>query len=49
MSSAFMPQSGAKQSFYCTIYYITLNSSCEAQGASKNLKKIVEERVRSQK
>jgi hypothetical protein len=23
------PQSGAKQIFYCTVYYITLNSNCE--------------------
>ena len=38
-----------KQKFYCTVYYITLNSNCEAQRASKNLKKIVEDRVRSQK
>ena len=43
------PQSGAKQIFYCTVYYITLNSNCEAQGASKNLKINVEDRVRSQK
>jgi hypothetical protein len=34
-----------KQNFYCAIYYITLNSNCEAQRASKNLKKIVEDRV----
>ncbi len=38
-----------KQKFYCTVYYITLNSNCEAQRASKNLKKIVEDRVGSQK
>ncbi len=38
-----------KQNFYCTVYYITLNSNCEAQRASKNLKKIVEDRVGSQK
>ena len=38
-----------KQIFYCTVYYITLNSNCEAQRASKNLKKIVEGRVGSQK
>jgi hypothetical protein len=43
------PQSGAKQIFYCTVYHITLNSNCEAQKASKNLKKIVEDGVRSQK
>jgi hypothetical protein len=39
------PQSGAKQIFYCVVYCITLNSNCE----EKNLKKIVEDRVRSQK
>ncbi len=43
------PLSGAKQIFYCTVYYITLNSNCEAQRASKNLKKIVVDRVSSQK
>jgi hypothetical protein len=42
-------QSGAKQFFYSTVYYITLNSNCEAQRASKNLKKYVEDRVRSPK
>ena len=46
---AVAPQSGAKQIFYCTVYYITLNSNCEAQRASKNLKKIVVDRVGSQK
>jgi hypothetical protein len=39
------PQSVAKDQFYCTVYYITLNSNCEV---SKNLKKVVEDRVRSQ-
>jgi hypothetical protein len=34
------PQSGANQKFYCTVYYINLNSNCEAQRASKNLKKL---------
>jgi hypothetical protein len=38
-----------KTNFNCTVYYITLNSNCEAERASKNLKKIVEDRVRSQK
>jgi hypothetical protein len=38
-----------KQNSYCTVYYITLNSNCEAQRASKNLKKILEDRVGSQK
>jgi hypothetical protein len=42
------PQSGAKQFFYCTVYYITLNSNYEAQRVSKNLEKIVEDSVRSQ-
>jgi len=37
---AVVPQSGAKEQFYCTVYYITLNSNCEAQKASKNLKKL---------
>jgi hypothetical protein len=46
---AVVPQSGAKQIFYCTVYYITLNQNCEARRAYKNLKKIVEDRVRSQK
>jgi hypothetical protein len=45
---AVAPQSGAKDQFYCTVYYVTLNSNCDSQKASKNLKKIVEERVRSQ-
>jgi hypothetical protein len=34
------PQSGANEFFYCTVYYITLNSNCEAQRAFKNLKKM---------
>ncbi len=34
----------SKQKFYFTVYYITLNSNCEAQRASKNLKKIVEDK-----
>ncbi len=38
-----------KQNFYCTVYNITLNSNCEAQRASKNLIKIVEDRVGSRK
>ncbi len=37
---AVAPQSGGKQSFYCTVYYITLNSNYEAQRASKNLEKM---------
>ncbi len=39
----------SKQFFYCTVYYIALNSSCEAPRTSKNLKKFVEDRVGSQK
>jgi hypothetical protein len=31
-------QSGAKDEIYGTVYYITLNSNCEAQRPSKNLK-----------
>jgi hypothetical protein len=42
------PQSGTKYQFYCTVYYITLNSNCEDQVVYKHLKKIVENRVRSQ-
>jgi hypothetical protein len=34
------PQSGAKQKLYSSVYFITLNLNCEAQGASKNLKKM---------
>jgi hypothetical protein len=40
-------QLGAKDQFYSTVYYITLNSNCEAQIVSRNLKSI-EDRVRSQ-
>jgi hypothetical protein len=32
--------SGSKQNSYITVYYITLNSNCEALRASKNLKKM---------
>ncbi len=42
-----MPQSIAKENFYCALYYITLNSNCEAQRASKDFFN-VEERVKSQ-
>jgi hypothetical protein len=42
------PQSGAKGNIYCTVYYITSNPNCEAQRASKNLKKC-RRCVRSQK
>jgi hypothetical protein len=41
------PQSGGKQKFYCTVYYITLNSICEAHSASKKFENNVEVRVRS--
>jgi hypothetical protein len=41
-------QSGAKDQLYCTVYNITLKSNCEAQRLCKNLKTIVEDRVRSQ-
>jgi len=43
------PQSGSKQNIYCTVYYIALNSNCEAQKTFKNLKRIVEDRAGSQK
>jgi hypothetical protein len=39
-------QSGAKQIFYCTVYYLTLNSNHEAQRAPKNLKKM--EKIQSE-
>jgi hypothetical protein len=42
------PQSGAKDQFYCTVYYITLNLNCEAWRVSTDLKNIEESRVRSQ-
>jgi hypothetical protein len=35
-----VPQSGAKDQFYCTFYYKTLNSNYEAQREHKNLKKM---------
>jgi hypothetical protein len=37
---AVAPQLGAEQKIYCTVYYVTLNSNCEAQRTSKNLKKL---------
>ncbi len=43
-----MPKLGAKDQFYCNVYYITLNSNCEAPGVSKKLKKAVEDSVRIQ-
>jgi len=39
---AVAPQSGSKQIFYSSVYYINLNSNSDAQRASKNLIKIVE-------
>jgi hypothetical protein len=44
-----LPKWTVNKIFICTVYYITLNSNCKAQRASKNLKKIVEDRVGSQK
>ncbi len=45
---AMVSQSGANETFYVTVCFITLNSNCEAQRTSKNLKKI-EDRFRSTK
>jgi hypothetical protein len=45
---AVVPQSGAKEQFDHTVYFITLYPNCEAQRASKNLEKNVEDRIRSQ-
>jgi hypothetical protein len=42
-------QLGAKDQFYCTVNYINLNSNCEAQRISKNLKVFVDDRTGSQK
>jgi hypothetical protein len=42
------PQTVAKGNIYCTVYYITLNSNCDAQRAFKNLIEVVEDRIRSQ-
>jgi hypothetical protein len=33
------PQPGPNDKFYCTVYYMTLNSKHEAYRVSKNLKK----------
>jgi hypothetical protein len=38
---AVAPQSGAKDQFYCTVYYITLNLNREAQKVTKKLTKII--------
>jgi hypothetical protein len=32
---SLVPQSGAKEKKTCSVFYITLNSNCEAQRASK--------------
>jgi hypothetical protein len=45
---AVVPQSGAKEQFLNTVCYITLISNCEAQRSSKDLKKSVEDKVKSQ-
>jgi hypothetical protein len=45
---AMVPQSSAKCQFYSTVYYIALNSNCEAQRVSKNLKNIAQDRVKGQ-
>jgi len=45
---AVAPQSSVKDQFYSTLYYITLNPIWLAQRASKNLKIIAIDRVRSQ-
>jgi len=37
---AVATQSGAKDQFYGTVYYITLNPICVAPKVSKNLKKM---------
>jgi hypothetical protein len=44
---AVAPQSGAKEKFYCTVYYVTLNHNREAQRAFKKFEINVEDRVRS--
>ncbi len=41
-------KTGVKDHCYGIVYYITLNSNCEAQGASKHVKNILENRARSQ-
>jgi hypothetical protein len=43
---ALAPLSGEKQNFYCSVYNRTLNSNGEAQRASKNLKKIVQDSLK---
>jgi hypothetical protein len=41
-------QYGAKYQFYCTVYYINVNSNCKAQRVSKKFEKNVEDRVERQ-
>jgi hypothetical protein len=45
---AVVPQSSAKDQFFCTAYYLTLNLNWKAQSASKNLKKIVERELEAE-
>jgi hypothetical protein len=44
---AVVPQSGAKEQFHSSVYYLILNSNCEAQRGSRNFGGNVKERVRS--
>jgi hypothetical protein len=46
MKQTRQPVSATKQSIYLDVY--ALNSNREAKSASKNLKNVVEDRVRSQ-
>jgi hypothetical protein len=41
-------ESVAKDQFYRTVYYSTLNSNCEAQRVSKKWKKYIENKFWSQ-
>jgi hypothetical protein len=36
---AVVPQLGDKDQFYCTVYYMTLNSNCQAHRVFKKWKK----------
>jgi hypothetical protein len=45
---AVASQSSAKNQFYSTVYWITLNSNCGTHREFKNLRKIVEDREVSQ-
>ncbi len=42
-----LPQSCAKNQFYCTVYNRTLKTNCESHRLLKNMKIIVEDRVKS--